>query len=220
MNKHRQTPPTHRTRPSLSQWARRYLPGRRTTAVPTNSTADPRLQEHNLIVTTDEPHEARAATLALEHAGIEHASLGAVVVTDESAPGHSNPTGEADPGGVTGHAVRRASKGAAIGIAVCAVAVGLATWFVTLSGTAALAGAIGGAAFGAFVGSVWSFVIGTGHSPAFAETFADTDDADVTVTSVHTDDPDTVARAREAIGDIDGLTVHYVDAGGSPLAGR
>jgi hypothetical protein len=104
-----------------------------------------------------------------------------------------------------------------IGAVVFGAIVGLLTWALFGGAPAVIGGAIGGALFGAGSVATWSYVIGTGQSPAYSDSFVDPEAVELVAVSVHAPDGGCIDAAREAIGDIDGLEVHRIDRTGRPV---
>lgn len=123
---------------------------------------------------------------------------------------------QADPEGVTAHAAKRTLVGGVPGAVIAALIIGVGVWLVTESVPATLAAALGGAIFGFYVAAVWSYVIGTGQSRAFQESFVDPDAADAIIVAFHADEQSPVDDARASISHGDGLRIYEVDAKGQP----
>jgi uncharacterized membrane protein len=177
----------------FADWSRRLAPG--LDAI-TNSNPNAILAPQNLVAVTSETEQARDVARTFERMTPQESAVTAVVY------GHADRRDEertVDPERVTAHAGRRALVGAAPGAVIGALVVGLGAWLITSSAAGAVAAAIGGALFGAAVAAVWSFVIGTGQSEAYRETFVDPETADLSVIALHADDPEQVDRAASAL---------------------
>ena len=177
-----------------------------------NADPDPTLLEHNLVALTTDPGVARDVALAFERVRSDLSELGTVSL----GRGDRSTRPAVDAENVTAHAAKRAGLGAVIGAVVGGVAIGLSSWLL-FGATAAVAGAVvGGALFGAGVAAVWSFVIGTGQSAAFSDSFVDPALIDIVAVSVHADDPSCIDDARTAIAGIADIEVHGLDRAGRP----
>jgi hypothetical protein len=206
---------THHRLP-FTEWSQRLAPG---SDVLRNSDPHAVLLDHNLVAITSDPDRAHDVARSLERVQPDHALLTTIVYGDA---GRRDPDHTVDPEGVTAHAGRRSLLGAIPGAIVGAVVIGLGVWLATDSTTGAIAAAVGGALFGAAVAAVWSFVIGTGQSEAFLDTFVDAEAADVTVIAVHADDPERIDDAVEALDGVLDTRVLRVDGDGHthPEAGQ
>jgi hypothetical protein len=103
------------------------------------------------------------------------------------------------------------------GALIGALIVGLGAFALSREPALLAGGAIGGAFFGFFVAAVWSFVIGTGQSKAYQDSYVDPETADVCVVALHADDPDTVAVAEHSIEGTDGVRLMRVDRRGETI---
>lgn len=147
---------------SVSSWSRTLVTDLTELS---NSDPDAVLGETNLAVVTDDAEVARDVARRLEGTDARVTSITYGRPRSESSPEAARVEGVAD------HTARRAGRGAALGAIVGAVVIGLGAGLVASSGVAVIAAAIGGALFGSIAGGVWSFVIGTGQSDAYRETF-------------------------------------------------
>jgi hypothetical protein len=159
----------------LRNWSQQLLPG---LCELSNSDPSATLGEANLVVVTEDPPTAQDIARRLEHVDAQVTSITFGRARQDEA------LKTVDPEGVTAHAARRAGVGALIGAIVGAVIIGAGAGLLAGSGTAAAGAAIGGALFGAFAGAVWNFVIGTGQSDAYRESFVDQAESIVTVVAV------------------------------------
>jgi hypothetical protein len=175
---------------------------------------DPVLLDDNLVAFVDTPARGRDVALAFERTRTDHAEIGTVVL---GAPdGARSSVNDAEE--VTRHAGRRMLAGAIVGSVVCAAVIGMISWLLFGGAPAVIGAVVGGAAFGAGVGATWSYVIGTGQSPAYRESFADPSAVEAVAVSVHANGPDCVDAARAAIADLDVIEVHRIDRSGQPLS--
>jgi hypothetical protein len=180
-----------------------------------NSNPSATLRQHNLVVLTDDVEVARMVVLDFERAADGDSDTTMLVLGHDVDRESKH---QADPEGVTSHAARRSVLGGLPGAIICAAILGLGVWLVTESVPAATAAAIGGAVFGFAVAAVWSYVIGTGQSSAYQQSFIDPDAADVVIVALHVDDPTTIDVARSALADDDRLRLVEVDANGQAVA--
>lgn len=198
------------TRPiRMTEWARRQAPH---LSEVSGTTPDPELEEHNLVAVTHDIEVARSTALAFERARLADSEVSTVVL------GHPvGAHGSADPEGVTGHTARWAGLSAIPGAVIGALVIGLAVYLITGSGAGTVGAAIGGALFGAYVTGTWGFVIGTGQSRAYEQSFVDPEATDVAFVSVHAADESHIRAAEEAAAGIDGIRLHHVDREGRVL---
>jgi hypothetical protein len=197
-----------RVRPvHVSEWIDQQRPDVHPIA---NADPDPTLLDHNLVVFTTDPAVARDVALAFERTRTDLSEVSTVSL----GRGDHSTRPAVDAENVTTHAAKRAGLGAAIGAVVGAVVIGLGSWLLFGGTEAVIGAAIGGALFGAGVAAVWSYVIGTGQSAAFRDSFVDPELIDVVAVSVHADDPSCIDAAREAIADLSDIEVHRLDRAG------
>lgn len=200
------------TRPiRMTEWARRQAPH---LSEVSGTTPDPELEEHNLVAVTHDVDTAREVALAFERARTTDSEVSTVVL---GHPVDRTDRPLADPEGVTTHAARRAAMGAVPGAVVGAVVIGLAVFLISGSGPGLVGAVIGGALFGAGVAAVWGFVIGTGQSRAYQQSFVDPEASDVVFVSVHAADEGCVTAAEDAAAGIDGVRFRRVDRQGRLL---
>ncbi|HSM64783.1 MAG TPA: hypothetical protein VK860_00615 [Ilumatobacteraceae bacterium] len=191
----------------VSDWVRRHRPHLEQLV---NPEPDPVLLEDNLVAFAPDPATGRDVALAFERIRTDHSEIGTVVLgstADVQPP-------SADAEHVTGDAARKALIGAVIGAVVFAAIIGLLTWALFGGAPAVLGGVIGGALFGAGSVAMWGYVISTGQSPAYRESFVDPDAVQIVAVSVHADDRTCIDAARQAVADIDGLELHRIDRAG------
>jgi hypothetical protein len=208
------SPPRHAVH-SLNDVARRLAPHLRIISA---SRPTPVLRDHNVLAVADEPEEARRVVLALE--SIEHADeqLGTVVMS--AVPGtperlnsaeNGEFTGHVDPEGVGRQVLPGVLLGGLIGAIVGALIVGGAALVFGASGWEVVGAAAAGAMLISVFGAIWFAFARLGGSDAYRQTFVDKAASDVTIVSMHTDDPDEAAAARLRLAGIDGVTVITVD---------
>jgi hypothetical protein len=193
---------------NFTDWAREKIPH---LSEVSNSNPDATLRRRNLIAVTDDIEQARVVALDFERTTAPDNDTTMLVL------GHAvdrESTHQADPEGVTTHAVKRGLLGGIPGAIVFALVIGVGVWLIT--GNAALtAGAAAGATFfGFYSTAVWSFVIGTGQSEAYQQGFVDPDAAEAILVAFHTDDPALIDDARKSVGHGGGLRLYEVDARG------
>jgi hypothetical protein len=194
------------------EWVRAQAPHLRRLS---GSEPSPSLQRHNLVVVLEDPEIARSVALTLERSKVENASIGTLVLGHPESP---EDVEEIDSQGVTTHAAKRAVIGGLPGAVIAAAVIGLGVFLITGSWAGALGGALGGAIFGWYTMAVWSFVVGTGQSPAYRQSFVDPDATDLVIVSVHADDKACVDEAERSIADVDGIRLHRVDGDGNVAA--
>ncbi len=197
---------------TLTSWARQQAPH---LSEVSNSNPTATLQRHNLVAITDDVEAARVVALDFERT-TEHDTDTTMLVLGHPVERESKH--EADPEGVTSHAARRTVLGGIPGAVICALIIGLGVWFITESVPATAAAAVGGAIFGFYVTAVWSFVIGTGQSEAYQQGFIDPDAADAIVVALHTNDPELIEQARQAVSSDDKIRVFEIDQRGRSTA--
>lgn len=197
-------PATDGPRIPVSDWVRRHRPDLEPLV---NTDPDPVLLEENLVAFAPDPATGRDVALAFERTRTHHSEVGTVVL---GSPEHVRPPSP-DAEKVTEDAVRKALVGAAIGAVVFAVIIGFVSWVLFGGAPAVIGGAIGGAFFGAGAVATWNYVIGTGQSPAYRESFVDPEAVELVAVSVHAHDAACIEAAREAVADIEGLELHRVD---------
>lgn len=204
--------PSRRAGHSLNDVARQLAPHLRIISA---SRPTPLLRDHNVVAIARDAESARRAVLALE--SIEHADdqLGTVVMgavpgpNVEAAPDDEN--GRVDPEGVGRQVIRRVLLGGLIGGLVGAVLVGGGALVLGATGWQVAGAAVAGAMLLSVFGAIWLTFAGLGGSDAYRQTFVDETASELTIVSVHTDDPDEAAAARARLaGDAD-LTVLAVD---------
>lgn len=197
----------------MSEWVSRRRPDLRLLSA---ADPDPVLLDDNLVAFVDTPARGREVALGFERTRTDFAEIGTIVLGAADGPRSSADDAEE----VARHAGRRAVMGAIVGAIVFASVIGLLSWLL-FGGAAAVIGAIiGGAVFGAGSGATWSYVIGTGQSPAYRESFADPNAVEAVAVSVHSNGPGGIDAARTAIEDIDVIELHRIDRDGQPMSSR
>jgi hypothetical protein len=197
---------------TLAAWAHHHAPHLHEVS---NSNPTATLQRHNLVAITDDVEAARAVALDFERTTPEDNDTTMLVL------GHSvdrESTHEADPEGVTAHAARRSLIGGVPGAVVFALVIGLGVWLITRNAGVTAGAALGGAFFGFYSVAVWSFVIGTGQSEAYQQSFIDPDAAEAIVVALHVEDPALIEQARGSVSGDDKVRLFVVDERGQPVA--
>jgi hypothetical protein len=195
----------------VSAWVRRHRPDLEPLV---NTDPDPVLLENNLVAFAPDPETGRDVALAFERVRTHLSEIGTVVL---GSPDHARPPSP-DAEKVTEDALRKALVGAAIGAVVFAVIIGFVSWLLFGGAPAVIGGAIGGALFGAGSVATWNYVIGTGQSPAYRESFVDPEAVETVAVSVHAHDAACIEAARQAVADIDHLELHRLDRQGRAVA--
>ena len=156
----------------------------------------------------DDPEVGRRAVLALE--GIEHADdqLGTVVMGAVAGRGGlaTEPTTSGQRRSRRGRTPGRSARvslGGLLGAIVGAVVVGGAALLFGAEGWELVGAAAAGAMLFAVFGAIWLTFAGFGGSDAYRQTFVDDTASELTIVSVHTDDPDEAAAARSGWGTTD-----------------
>jgi hypothetical protein len=179
------------------------------------------LRDHNILAIARDAEAGRRAVLALE--GIEHADdqLGAVVMgtgSDESDGGSPDDKGHVDPEGVGRQVVPRVLLGGLLGAIAGAIVVGGAALLFGATGWEVVGAAAAGAMLLSVFGAMWWTFAGLGGSDAYRQTFVDDTATELTIVSVHTDDPDEAAAAQSRLAGHDDVTVLSVDRFGRVVA--
>lgn len=193
---------------TLIEWAHRQAP--RLTEV-TNSNPNATLLSHNLVAITEDLEAARVIALDFERTTASDADTTMLVL---GHPVDREETHKTDPEGVTGHAARRTLLGGVPGAVVFAAVLGIAVWFITGNAAITAGAALGGAIFGFYVTGVWSYVIGTGQSPAYQDGFIDPAAADVIMVALHVDDRELIDEARRSVASEDRVRLFEIDRHG------
>jgi hypothetical protein len=183
----------HTTVHTLNDVARRLAPHLRIISA---SQPAPTLRTHNVVALADSPELGRHAVLTLE--GIEHRDdqLGTVVMSSTEP---TDDTPGADPEGVTRHVFPRIVAGGLIGgvVGACVIAAGAA--LLGARGWEVVGAALAGFMLISVFGAIWVTFAGLGGSDAYRQTFVDDSVRHLTLVSVHTDDPDEAAKARDKL---------------------
>ena len=136
--------------------------------------------------------------LALESIEHDDERLGTVVMGSVS-PDAERERPSADPEGVIHEVGHRVLTGGIGGAATGAVIVGLGALLLGADGWQLAGAALAGAMMVAVFGIIWVTFAGFGGSDAYRQTFVDHDVTSLTLVSVHTDDPDEAAAARDLL---------------------
>ena len=196
---------------SLTELARQLAPHLRIISA---SRPAPVLRDHNVLAIADDAEAGRRAVLALE--GIEHADdqLGTVVmgaVPDAAEGDSADDKGHVDPEGVGRQVVPRVLLGGLLGAIAGAIVVGGAALLFGAEGWEVAGAAAAGAMLLAVFGAMWLTFAGLGGSDAYRQTFVDDSATELTIVSVHTDDPDEAEAARSRLAGINDVTVVSLD---------
>ncbi len=180
---------------SLTDVARQLAPQLRIISA---SQPTPQLRTHNLIAVAESAELARQAVLALESIEHDDERLGTVVMGSVS-PDAERDRPSADPEGVIHEVGSRVLTGGVAGAAAGAVIVGVGAFLLGARGWQLAGAALAGAMLVAVFGIIWVTFAGLGGSDAYRQTFVDDDVTNLTLVSVHTDDPDEAAAARNIL---------------------
>jgi hypothetical protein len=181
---------------TLTEVARQLAPNLRIISA---SQPTPVLRTHNVIGIAESPDAARQAVLALEAIEADDEQLGTVVMaTTEPEPVDHGP--QPDPEGVVRHVAPRVLVGGLGGGVVGAVVVALGALLLGARGFELVGAALAGAMLVAIFGAMWVTFAGLGGSDAYRQTFVDENTTNVTLVSIHTDDSDEAAAARDRLG--------------------
>jgi hypothetical protein len=172
------------------------------------------LRDHNVLAMSGDADVGRRAVLALE--GIEHADdqLGTVVmgaITDEVDDDSAEDNGRVDPEGVGRQVVPRVLLGGLLGAIVGAILVGGGALLLGAEGWEVAGAAAAGAMLLSVIGAMWLTFAGLGGSDAYRQTFVDDAATELTIVSVHTDDPDEAEAARSRLARLNDVKVMTVD---------
>ena len=199
---------------TLGEFVRRELPHLHIASI---SQPEPEFARHNVVAATQDVDAARAAVLELEALEADDAKLGFVVLASAGAP--ESDVGRADPERVTRTVATRALVGGAIGALAGALIIGGATALFA-SGSTALVAALSGAFFGGVAGAIWVVFAKMGGSDAYRQSFVAPELTDVCIVSLHTDDAQEAADARDRLAARSWLTIVDVDSNGTRLLSR
>jgi hypothetical protein len=178
------------------------------------------LRDHNVLALASDAEVGRRAVLALE--GIEHADdqLATVVmgaVNDDVAAESTDGNGRVDPEGVGRQVLPRVLLGGLVGAIAGATVIGGAALLLGAEGWEVAGAAAAGAMLLSVFGAMWLTFAGFGGSDAYRQTFVDDAATDLTIVSVHTDDPDEAAAVRSRLATIDDVRILSVDRFGQVL---
>jgi hypothetical protein len=196
---------------SLTALARQMAPHLRIISA---SRPAPVLRDHNVLAIATDAEVGRRAVLALE--GIEHADdqLGTVVmgaVADNAEGDSGEENGRVDPEGVGRQVLPRVLLGGLLGAIVGAIVVGGAALLFGAEGWEVAGAAFAGAMLLSVFGAIWLTFAGLGGSDAYRQTFVDDATTDLTIVSVHTDDPDEAEAVRTRLAGVSDVRVVSVD---------
>jgi hypothetical protein len=212
------TPPSRDAAHSLTELATQLAPHLQIISA---SRPAPVLRDLNVVAIARDAEAGRKAVLALE--GIEHADdqLGTVVMgttADEAGGGSADHGGQVDPEGVSRQILPRVLLGGLLGALAGAIVVGGAALLFGAAGWEVVGAAAAGAMLLGVFGAMWLTFAGLGGSDAYRQTFVDDTATELTIVSVHTDDPDEAAAARSRLAGHDELTILSVDRFGHIVA--
>ena len=108
--------------------------------------------------------------------------------------------------------------GGLLGALVGAVIIGSAALLFGAEGWELIGAAAAGAMLFAVFGAMWLTFAGFGGSDAYRQTFVD-QASELTIVSVHTDDPDEAATAKDRLADDPQLRILVVDRRGQVVEG-
>jgi hypothetical protein len=199
---------------SLTELAKQLAPHLRIISA---SRPAPLLRDHNVLAIAGDAESGRRAVLALE--GIEHADdqLGTVVMgalTDDEDAESTDDKGHVDPEGVGQQVVPRVLLGGLIGAIAGAVLVGGGALLLGATGWELVGAAVAGAVLLSVFGAMWLTFAGLGGSDAYRQTFVDDAATELTIVSVHTDDPDEADAVRSRLAGRSDVMVLSVDCFG------
>jgi hypothetical protein len=205
---------------TLGEWVRRREPG---LFVSAQSQPEPVLLEYNVIAAVHDPNESRELLRAWERIQPAEAGVGFIALSTPQADGHmpidepGGPTRAAgDPQQVAGHAARRIVRGALPGGLLGAIVIGVIAGILAPDGGNVLAAVLGGAAIGFVAGAILSYVVSSGWSEAYKESFVEPAHTVVTYASIHSDDVELIRKAWKA-ADVPGGTMLCVNRNGRTL---
>jgi hypothetical protein len=206
---------------TLCEWARRREPRLYISA---KSEPEPVLLAHNLVAAVHDPDASHELLRKWERIQTAAAGVGFVAMSSSPNADGQPPSEEApgtvraatDPQRVAGHAARRVVRGAIPGGVVGAIVIGVIVAILAPDGGNVLGAALGGAAFGFVAGAVISFVVGSGWSEAYKESFVEPASTVVTYASIHSDDIEVIRKAAK-VADVPGGTMLCVDRSGRAI---
>ena len=175
----------------------------------------PLLRDHNVLAIARDSGAARRAVLALEAIEPADDQLGTVVMGSAPRDAGSEPpddtNGRVDPEGVGRQVIPRVLTGGLIGALVGAIVVGGGALVLGATGWEVVGAAAAGAMLLSVFGAIWLTFAGLGGSDAYRQTFVDEATNELTIVSVHSDDPGEAVAARERLSGDAELTVLVVD---------
>ena len=190
--------------PTLTDVARSLVHDRRIASV---SNPEPALRQYNLLAVSPSLETAREAVVSLEGVDDRDDAVGLVVFAEDD----ERPDGRVDRERITRALLPRILAGGLIGAVVGAIVIGGGAALLDAGG-AAIGAALGGAAMFAVFGGIWATFAKMGGSDAYRQSFVSASGADVSIVSLHTDDPAEAATARERLRDVG--EVHVVGPDG------
>lgn len=185
----------------LSTWAQRQAPG---LALVSHDITDPVFVDHNLVALLEDLETARALVSKWEFIDDRAGEIGLVVLGTED-PAATSRT-DVDAAGVFADAGRKALRGGIPGAVVGAVLFAIVG--ATIGGAPLAAGlAVGGAFFIGVSTAVWAYVMATGATSAYEQSFVDQHVASLIAVSIHADDSRTIDKARENLEETGAVAV-------------
>jgi hypothetical protein len=198
-------------RPTAEAVARRIAPH---LAVVSASQPVPPLRRYNLLVLAHSPEDARRLVLSLESLETDDDKLATIALGPRR---DIEPAVGADPEGIGPWLGPAIVRGALLGALAGALLIGGLSAILGVSGWQLVGAALAGAALVGVFGVIWLSFARLGGTDAFRQTFVDDSITDLTIVSVHSDDPGEIAAAKDSLG-VDGtdhpFTLVEVDAHG------
>lgn len=214
--------PPRRAGHSLNDVARQIAPHLRIISA---SRPTPVLRNHNVIAVAENAEAGRHAVLALESIETDDDKLGTVVMgaaptADEGRVAAASREERPDPEGVSRLVIPRVLSGGIAGALVGALLVGGGAYLLGATGWRLIGASLGGMMLLAVFGAMWVTFAGFGGTDAFRQTLVDETITELTIVSVHTDDPDEAAAAHDRLDGDRHWRVLDVDRLGHVTAGR
>jgi hypothetical protein len=214
--------PPRRARHSLNDVARQIAPHLRIISA---SRPTPVLRNHNVIAVAENAEAGREAVLALESIETDDDKLGTVVMgaaptTGEGSVAAVSGEERPDPEGVSRLIIPRVLSGGIAGALAGALLVGGGAYLLGATGWRLVGAALGGMMLLAVFGAMWMTFAGFGGTDAYRQTWVDEAITELTIVSVHTDDPEEAAAAHDRLDDGRHWRVFDIDRHGHVTGGR
>jgi hypothetical protein len=204
------TPGGERAAVTLRDVAERLFPDEEIVSI---SNPEPILRRYNVVAVAPSAEPARKAVLDLEAIEADDAAIGVVVLGSQ----HAEPAdGKVDSEGVTRAVFPRVVVGGLVGFVVGSVLIGGGAALLGAD-SAWIGAALGGGLMGSVFGAIWVVFARLGGSDAYRQTFVQPRSEDLTLVSLHTDDPEEADEARRRLGKED-LRVYDVSPSGEVSA--